>query len=707
MLNLATTLSFTEAQDQLGVASGSDAASLYLSSVFDTAVTNVTYTGSDDAGFLVKDFEIAGAGIDFEGGLLLSSGGYPGPVNTSDSFTVAHGEPGDADLDVVATAAFGGAGSTQDAAVLEFDIFIDDPDVEGIRFDIVFGSDEYPEFSDSTFVDVAAVWVDQNNDGVFSLDENRALFNGDPSTPLSVIDANLDLNFIDNRGDFDDGEFGDGEFPNDEFPDGEFPDGEFDDGDFPPGDGEQFALSEIAPLDEFQAASNVNAAFPIEWDGFGILSLRPELQQGMNSIKIAIGDTGDSAYDSGLYITNFEFLSGGATGDEIFKVVTGQPGANNLDATEAVEEIRLADEEGTVSGTLTELDGDVITGFDESSELIIEGAFLTADQIEIVIGSAILNIDSDSDGTADSVVTLEGDFEDAIFSIVVTEVGTEIDVTFDVANTVATIAGDTTGSVVESDDDVISTSGALTVTDPDAGEDAFIAAETTNEFGTFSIDAAGQWTFASSAQTIDQLGLGEGVTDVASFAVETVDGTQQTVDVTITGVNDAAVFSGDTSGIVTEDVTSLIDSNDGETEVEALTVSGVLTVSDVDAGEDSLVTAGIGELGADGILFGQYGVLQVSDDGNWTYATDNELDAIQELGEGASLTDIFTVASVDGTTQDITITINGANDAAVISGETTAAVTEDDAELLTAGGTLTVADVDADEATFASSELDL
>ena len=36
---------------------------------------------------------------------------------------------------------------------------------------------------------------------------------------------------------------------------------------------------------------------------------------------------------------------------------------------------------------------------------------------------------------------------------------------------------------------------------------------------------------------------------------------------------------------------------------------------------------------------------------------------------GSTLTDTFTVTTVDGTAQLVTITINGANDAAVITGD--------------------------------------
>ena len=43
---------------------------------------------------------------------------------------------------------------------------------------------------------------------------------------------------------------------------------------------------------------------------------------------------------------------------------------------------------------------------------------------------------------------------------------------------------------------------------------------------------------------------------------------------------------------------------------------------------------------------------------------------------GRPLTDTFTVTTVDGTAQLVTITINGANDAAVITGPATGTVTE-------------------------------
>lgn len=356
----STMTSFADAAVDFGVQDGSDVAKQYLQSIFGSAVSNVKYKGSEDAAFLVKNFEVPGVDIDLEGGILLSSGGFPGSSNTLGDFTVQHGTEGDSDLFDVVSTAFPGAGQTQDASVLEFDIFVDDQDVDGVRFDIVFGSDEYSEYSNSSYVDVAAVWVDDDRDGDFENEENKALFNGDSSTPLSILDENIALNFIDNE----------------------------------------------------------NGDYAIEWDGFGALAARPTLQQGWNSIKIAVADTGDQVFDSGIYVTNFELLTGGATGSNVFKVVNGKAGKNDLEALETKQEFNFTEGAGSVYGTLSGLNGDVVTGFDNFKSLVFQDIYFPREQLNVLFGSAILEIDSDKDGISNSTVTLEGNFTDGDFMAV-------------------------------------------------------------------------------------------------------------------------------------------------------------------------------------------------------------------------------------------------------------------------------------------------
>ena len=73
---------------------------------------------------------------------------------------------------------------------------------------------------------------------------------------------------------------------------------------------------------------------------------------------------------------------------------------------------------------------------------------------------------------------------------------------------------------------------------------------------------------------------------------------------------------------------------------------------------------------------GTYGSFTLATNGAWTYTASNTNPAIQALGAGDTLTETFTVTSADGTTSSVVVTINGTNDAAVIS-TGTGSVTED------------------------------
>src|SRR5439155_18125951 len=64
----------------------------------------------------------------------------------------------------------------------------------------------------------------------------------------------------------------------------------------------------------------------------------------------------------------------------------------------------------------------------------------------------------------------------------------------------------------------ISTNGALTIQDADQGQATFVAQAGTagsNGYGTFSLDAAGHWTYSASntQAAIQQLGAGETLTE--------------------------------------------------------------------------------------------------------------------------------------------------------------------------------------------------
>lgn len=81
---------------------------------------------------------------------------------------------------------------------------------------------------------------------------------------------------------------------------------------------------------------------------------------------------------------------------------------------------------------------------------------------------------------------------------------------------------------------------------------------------------------------------------------------------------------------------------------------GATSVTDLDVGQSEFRTNVTAQNGA-------WGDLTIDRNGNWTYWVANR--DVQELKDGATHTDTFTVRALDGTTQQIRVTIDGANDA--------------------------------------------
>lgn len=116
-------------------------------------VSNVRYSGADRA---AGTFSGGRDAVGFDAGVILGTGAVAdiaGP-NNSDDTSGELGEPGDVDLDQVT------AEDTFDATVLEFDFV---PATEAIKFQYVFGSEEYNEYVNDAFDDVFAFLVNGRN----------------------------------------------------------------------------------------------------------------------------------------------------------------------------------------------------------------------------------------------------------------------------------------------------------------------------------------------------------------------------------------------------------------------------------------------------------------------------------------------------------------------------------------------------------------
>ncbi|RPF10000.1 VCBS repeat-containing protein [Vibrio crassostreae] len=251
----------------------------------------------------------------------------------------------------------------------------------------------------------------------------------------------------------------------------------------------------------------------------------------------------------------------------------------------------------------------------------------------------------------------------------------------------ALISGDTNAIEFEQDEP-IETGGALISDDPDV---TFIGKEVVgdNDLGTFVVNEDGTWTFVANSP-YDELADGEQIQDTTT--VQTSDGGEQVITVTIIGTDDAAVATDD-SGSVTEDI-------DVDDITNQLVTSGQIVITDVDS--DTPTFSADGEFNLVGSTNdSQLGILSIDPDGAWTYVVNN--DDVQYLDDDEFVTEVYTVTASDGTTSEVTITINGADDPSDITvGEgdsDTGEVTEDvDVDLesnnLITSGTLTITDVD-------------
>ena len=187
--------------------------------------------------------------------------------------------------------------------------------------------------------------------------------------------------------------------------------------------------------------------------------------------------------------------------------------------------------------------------------------------------------------------------------------------------------------------------------------------------GTFTLYKDGHYTFTPDENIA--YGLPEGEKEEFDLKITVDDGQKQqnstvsdTIHITITGTNEAPVING---GELTLEAT----------EDTAITVGGKLDVSDDRVNEGNLsysVAAGEGAASsnAGNMAAGQYGTLFINADGTYSYQLNNQMQAVQELGEDSEpLEETFTifVKDQDGAevAKTITVTINGTNDAPVLS----------------------------------------
>jgi uncharacterized delta-60 repeat protein len=258
------------------------------------------------------------------------------------------------------------------------------------------------------------------------------------------------------------------------------------------------------------------------------------------------------------------------------------------------------------------------------------------------------------------------------------------DIVISNANDDAVIAGVDTG-IVQEDVSVlnnnISTSGLLSISDDDIGEAVFIAETIAGSYGELVMQMDGNWIYtANNAQTaIQQLGLGESITE--TLTVSSADNTTHNVVITINGTDDISVIGGTITGSVTED--------------GVLTSTASLSITDADSSDSTQFANIVAQAGDNG-----YGAFSITAN-TWTFTLDNNHTAVQALDSGEILTETYTFTAPDGVTQQVTVTIYGAEDKPVFNSTPVETATEGD----TYRQIITVTDVEVEAVSITASSL--
>jgi VCBS repeat-containing protein len=253
----------------------------------------------------------------------------------------------------------------------------------------------------------------------------------------------------------------------------------------------------------------------------------------------------------------------------------------------------------------------------------------------------------------------------------------------------AAVIGDPTVHDVTEDVSVnangnLTASGTISITDADQNQASFQTTVTgaQDNLGSLTLQANGSYTYTVADSAVQFLGAND--TKVDTFTVTAFDGTTKQITFTIHGANDALVAVDDTGS-----ATEAGGTNNG---IAGTNATGNVLANDIDVPNASLAV--IGSQAAPGA----HGTLTLNVNGSYTYVVNNSDPAVQALNTGDTLTDLFTYTVQDSrgltATAQVTITINGADDAPVLSVAGTASSYTQNGPPVTLLSAATVSDVD-------------
>ncbi|MEO9654799.1 VCBS domain-containing protein [Marinomonas sp.] len=270
----------------------------------------------------------------------------------------------------------------------------------------------------------------------------------------------------------------------------------------------------------------------------------------------------------------------------------------------------------------------------------------------------------------------------------------EVNVTINPVDDISIISGNTIGFVVEEDsrkvvddNDRVYTTGKLTVTDVDEGDNPSFVTTNVEKgvgvVGNLTINAVGEWEYTVN-NTEDLQHLAQGQTLTETFTVFTDDGLSETVSIIVFGTNDDPIISSNANISINEDFN--------------LVPQGNVSISDVDDNENPSFESQS--------ILGKYGELNFTKtadgEGTWRFILDSE--KAQELQIGMAGLDAFgryeekyVLTATDGSKYTVTVYILPDNDAPVVTASESFSVLEDSAVI---SGAVGATDVDNEDLTY-------
>lgn len=289
--------------------------------------------------------------------------------------------------------------------------------------------------------------------------------------------------------------------------------------------------------------------------------------------------------------------------------------------------------------------GDVLTVVSVGASQVGALTSLTDGQITYDIGSAFQQLAAGevvSDSFSYTIVDSKGATASSTVEVSIVGVNDAPITVGDTAETVEDATQSVAGNVLSNDSD-IDNNTVLQVAAP--GDYA-------GTYGTLSLQGDGSYLYRLNNDSVAVQSLANGEVAIDHFAYAVTDGMAvvgSTLDISVTGVNDAPVAIADTT-VAVEDKATLVMGN------------VLANDSDVDAGT-------VLQVAAPGTYVGTYGTLSLSADGDFNYVLDNRSSLVQSLGREAVVSDGFGYAASDGgllAPATLTIQVNGVNDAPIL-----------------------------------------